>query len=155
MKRVGCFGLIILVLLAVIGYQQWRIHQLEGQIGEIAAKVHAAKGSKPTANNADLASTLAQAQAYTKNAQAFLKNKNFVQAQEQLKKAKNRLDKADAFSKNIYANSAEFLGKARVRTEKVFKQAWKDISAEPKPKPEQAQKPKAKPGSAKKPTTSQ
>lgn len=134
MKRLGCFGMIIVLLLAVIAYDQWRISQLEAKIGSIATKVHAGKGSQAAAKNSDLASTLAQAQAYTQQAQNFLKSKNVVQAEEQLKKAKAKLESADSFSKNIYANSAEFLGKARVRTEKVFKKAWKDISSEPKPK---------------------
>lgn len=134
MKRLGCFGMIIVLLLAVIAYDQWKIYQLKNQMASIASKVHAGKGSKTAAKNSDLASTLAQAQAYTQQAQNFLKSKNVVQAQEELKKAKAKLDSADLFSKNIYANSAQFLGKARVRTEKVFKEAWKDISAEPKPK---------------------
>jgi hypothetical protein len=137
MKRLGCFGIIIVLLLAVIAYDQWRISQLESKIASIATKVHASKGSKPAAQNSDLASALAQAQAYTQQAQDFLNSKNVVKAEEQLKKAKVKLESANSFSKNIYANSAEFLGKARVRTERVFKEAWKDISAEPKPKPKQ------------------
>lgn len=134
MKRLGCLGFVVVILLIVIGYQQWRISQLESKISAIATKVHAAKGSKSAAKNTDLASTLAQAQAYTQRAQEFLKSKNFAQAQEQLKKAKVKLDSANSFSKNIYENSSDFLGKAKVRTEKVFKEAWKDISAEPKKK---------------------
>jgi cellobiose-specific phosphotransferase system component IIA len=88
-----------------------------------------------------LASTLAQAQAYTQKAQEFLKSRNFAKAQEQLRKAKVKLDSANSFSKNIYENSSEFLGKARVRTEKVFKEAWKDISDEPKKSDGAAKKP--------------
>lgn len=140
MKRLGCFGMIIVLLLAVIAYDQWKIYQLKNQMASIATKVHAAKGSKAPAKNTDLASTLAQAQAYTKQAQKFLSNKNVVQAQQELKKAKQKLDSASSVSKNIYENSTEFLGKARVRTEKVFKEAWKDISSEQKPK----QKPEIK-----------
>lgn len=137
MKRMGCFGVIIVLLLAVIAYDQWKISQLESRIASIATKIHAGKGSKPAAQNSDLASTLAQAQAYTQKAQEFLKSKNVAKAEEQLKKAKVKLDSANSFSKNIYENSADFLGRARVRTERVFKEAWKDISAQPKPKPKQ------------------
>ena len=143
MKRLGCFGIIIVLLLAVIAYDQWKIYELKTQMASIASKVHAEKGSKPAAQNSDLASALAQAAVYTQQAQDFLKSKNVVKAEERLKKAKVKLESANSFSKNIYANSAEFLGKARVRTEKAFKEAWKDISKEsPKSKVE-SQKSKA------------
>lgn len=140
MKRAGCFGLIIVALVAVIGYQQWRIHQLETKIAAISTKVNSAKGSKAASQNKDLAKTLAQAQEYTRRAQEFLESKNIKQAQEQLGKARQKLEKADLFAKNIYSNSADFLGQAKTRTEKVFKQAWKDISTKRKPDSESAAK---------------
>lgn len=133
MKRMGCAGMVVVVLLVVIGYQQWRIHQLESKIASISTKVQASKVSKAAAQNKDLAKTLAQAQAYTHKAQEFLESKNFARAQEQLKKARAKLDSANSFSKGLYGNSAQFLDKAKVRTEKVFKEAWKDISTETKP----------------------
>lgn len=140
MRRMGCFGVVFVVLLAVIGYQQWRIYTLESKIASIATKVHAAKGSETAAKNSDLASALAQAQAYTQRAQEFLESKNVVKAQEQLSKAKKKLESANSFSKGIYENSAEFLGKAKVRTEKVFKKALEDISPDSKQKPESEKK---------------
>ena len=132
MRRLGCFGMIIVLLLAVIAYDQWKINQLSLQMAAIATKVHAGKQAKAAPPKADLATTLAEAQKYTRQAQDFLKSKNVVQAQAELAKAKQKLDSASSFSKNIYDNSAQFLGKAKTRTEKVFKEAWKDISEKPK-----------------------
>ena len=132
MRRLGCFGIIVVILGAVIAYQQWRIDQLSSQLASIATKVHSGKASKAAAKNPDLASTLAEAQQYTRQAQAFLNSRNLAQAQADLTKAKQKLDAAGSFSKNIYDNSAEFLGNAEKRTVKVFHKAWHDISEQPK-----------------------
>lgn len=132
MKRLGCFGMIVIVLLGVIAYQQWRISQLDAQLASAASKAGSGQGSKAAAKNADLAGALAEAQAYTRRAQEFLSSRNLKQAQADLDKAKQKLDAAGKFSKGIYDNSSEFLGKAKTRTADVFHKAWNDITEKPK-----------------------
>lgn len=154
MRRLGCFGMIVIVLAAVIAYQYWKIGQLSSQLASIATKVHSGKAAEPASQQPDLMSALAQAQSYTRRAQDYLKSRNFAQAEADLKKAKQKLDAASTFSKSIYDSSAEFLSKAETRTVKVFNKAWKDISEEsPKSKVEsqktKAESQKSKTGSSK------
>ena len=125
MKRFGCLAVIVVLLLVVIGYQQWRIQQLEAKIASLATKVGAAKGSKPAARNKDLARALAEAQAYTQKAQEFLDSRNFTQARENLRKAKQRLDSASASSRSIPLSGAPQRSRSLRRpTETSRRQRW-------------------------------
>lgn len=129
MKRSGCF-LVILVLL-VIGYDQYRIEQLRQEVRAISGKVHIEKKEKQN-SSPDLVTSLAEAERYAKNAKKFIGSKKPKQAQEELDKALKRLKSANAVSKDIVGDAAQFLGNARERTVRTFQKAWNDISEEAK-----------------------
>ncbi len=130
MKRGGCF-LIILILL-VIGYDQWRIEQLRQEVRTISGKVHVEKKEDKGKTSPDLVTALAEAERYAKNAKELIKSKKPQEAQAQLDKALNRLKSANDVSKDIVGDAAEFLGNARERTVRTFQKAWNDISEEAK-----------------------
>jgi multidrug resistance efflux pump len=129
MKRTGC--LLFIIVLLIIGYDQWRIEQLRSEVRAISAKVHLQNKEKSGPNN-DLVTALAQAQRYAENAKELIARKKPQQAQAELDKALTRLKSANDVSKDIAADAAEFLGNARDRTVRTFQKAWNDISEEAK-----------------------
>lgn len=143
MRRIGCLGILIILLLAVIVYDQWRIEQLRADVAAIASKVHAGKPS--SAAQPDLATTLAEAQKYVRQAYDSLNGKNadVARARQNLDRAASRLDSARGVSKDIVDAAAQFLGKAKDNAVTVFQKAYKDMSEEP------VQNRKSKPAGAK------
>lgn len=135
MRKLGCLGIVIILLLAVIVYEQWRIEQLRADVAAIASKIHAAKPSSAT--QPDLMTALAEAQKYTRRAYESLKgrNVNLAEARENLDKAASRLNSAQNASEDIVDTAARFLGKAKDNAVSVFKKAYKDMSEEPTQKP--------------------
>ena len=134
MRRLGCFGILIVVLLAVVVYDHWKIEQLRGELAAIANKVHVGKQSKAAAGpKSDLVTMLAEAEKYTRQAQNLLKSDQVAQAQAKLDKAMRRLNSANGVSKDIVGDTAQFLGKAKDNAVNVFQKAWKDIAEEPSP----------------------
>ncbi|MEN6356656.1 MAG: hypothetical protein ABFD83_06175 [Armatimonadota bacterium] len=129
MKRMGC--LLFIIVLLVIGYDQWRIEQLRSEVRAISAKVHVQNKEK-SASSTDLVTALAEAQRYAKNAKELIAKKKPQQAQVELDKALKRLKSANDVSKDIVGDAAEFLGNARDRTVRTFQKAWNDISEEAK-----------------------
>lgn len=129
MKRTGC--LLFIIVLLVIGYDQWRIEQLRSEVRAISAKVHVQNKDKNSSSN-DLVTALAQAQRYATNAKELIAKKKPQQAQAELDKALNRLKSANNVSKDIVGDTAQFLGNARDRTVRTFQKAWNDISEEAK-----------------------
>ena len=150
MRRLGCFGMLIILLLAVIAYDHWQIEQLRGEVAAIASKVHAEKKPKAgVAKQSDLVTTLAEAEKYTRQAKELLDGKKVAEAQAKLDKAMGKLNSANGVSKDIVGDTAQFLGKARHNATVVFQKAWKDISEDPQPKPKvQSPKSKGKPAKA-------
>lgn len=134
MRRLGCLGILIVVLLAVIVYDQWKIEQLRGEVAAIASKVHATKASKTAGRKSDLVTTLAEAEKYTRQAKELMSSKRVAEAQASLDKALRRLNSANTVSKDIVGDAAQFLGKAKDNAVRVFQKAWKDISEEPSQK---------------------
>ena len=134
MRRLGCLGSLIIVLLAVIVYDQWRIEQLRGEVAAIASKVHATKASKTVGQQSDLMTTIAEAEKYTRQAKELMSSKRVAQAQAKLDKALRKLRSAKGVSKDIVGHTAQFLGKAKDNAVRAFQQAWKDISEEPSQK---------------------
>jgi hypothetical protein len=134
MRRLGCLGIIIILLLAVIVYDQWRIEQLRADVAAIAEKVHAGKAVKGTSAQADLVTALAEAQKYVRKAQASLAGNQA--ARKNLDKAASKLDSAKDVSKDIVGDAAQFLGKAKDNAVTVFQKAYKDMSEEPVKSPE-------------------
>lgn len=144
MRRIGCLGMLIILLLGVVAYQQWKIEQLRGEVVTIAEKVHAGKASKPAAGGkSDLVTSLAEAEKYTRQARELLSSKKVTQAQANLDKAMRKLNSANGVSKDIVGQSAQYLGKAKDNAVKVFQKAWKDISEEPTD-PSKTESPKSK-----------
>jgi flagellin-specific chaperone FliS len=132
MRRMGCFGMLVLILLAVVAYDQWKIEQLRGEVAAIATKVHATKGSSAASQKSDLMTTLAEAEKYTRQAKEAMSNKKVGEAQAKLDKALHKLNSANGVSKDIIGDAAQYLGKAKDKAVEVFQKAWKDISEEPK-----------------------
>lgn len=133
MRRMGCFGMLVLILLAVVAYDQWRIEQLRQEVAAIASKVHATKGSKAAAGQkSDLVTSLAEAEKYTRQAKELMSSKRVGEAQAKLDKALRKLKSANGVSKDIVGDTAQYLGAAKDNAVKVFQKAWKDISEEPK-----------------------
>ncbi len=148
MRRIGCLGIIIILLLAVILYDQWRIEQLRADVAAIAEKVHAGDAVKGTSAQTDLVTMLAEAQKYMRKAQASLGSNQA--ARKNLDKAAGKLDSAKDVSKDIVGDTAQFLGKAKDNAVTVFQKAYKDMSEEPAKRPEsKVQSPKSKPSGAK------
>lgn len=134
----GCSGiamfLILVLVVAVVGYDQWRIEQLRNEVASISGKIHVGNAPKGApAGESDLVTALAQAERYTKQAQELLKSKKTAQAQVELQKAMKSLKSANNVSKDIIGDTAQFLGNARNNAVKVFQKAWNDISEEAKP----------------------
>ena len=146
MRRMGCMGMVILILLAVIAYDHWKIEQLRAEVAAIASKVHAGKGSGAVASQKpDLVTMLAEAEKYTRQAKELMSSKQVSEAQAKLDKALRKLNSANGVSKDIVGDSAQFLGKAKDNAINVFQKAWKDISEEPKDQPKaESQKSKVK-----------
>jgi len=134
MGRLGCLVLIIVVL--VVGYDQWRITQMRNEISAISAKVgvSAEDDAEETSDKPNLVTALAKAEQHAKNAKDLLEEKKTAEAQEELEKALESLQSANTVSKDIVGGSAEFLGQAKENAVKMFQKAWSDISEEAKPK---------------------
>lgn len=126
--------LILVLVVAVVGYDQWRIEQLRSEVASISGKIHVGNtGKSAPAGKSDLVTALAQAERYTRQAQELLKSKKTAQAQVELQKAMKSLKSANSVSKDIIGDTAQFLGNARDNAVKVFQKAWNDISEESKP----------------------
>ena len=132
MRRMGCFGMLVLILLAVVAYDQWKIEQLRQEVAAIASKVHATKTSKAAGRQSDLMTVLAEAEKYTRQAKELMASKRVGEAQAKLDKALRKLKSANGVSKDIVGDAAQYLGKAKDNAVRVFQKAWKDISEEPK-----------------------
>ncbi len=132
MARLGCLFFIIIVL--VVGYDQWRIAQLQEEVRAISGKVHVSPGTKKSGSPSDLLTSLAEAQKHTKAAKELIAKKKLPQAQVELDKALAKLKTANGVSQDIVGDVAQVLGKARDKTVRVFQKAWNDIAEEAKPK---------------------
>lgn len=130
MKKTGCL-LFVLVLL-VVGYDQYRIEQLRREVRAISGKVHVESEEKGAKSRGDLITALAEAERYAKNAKELIAKKKPKEAQAELDKALKRLQSANDVSKDIVGDAAVFLGKTRDRTVRTFQRAWNDISEEAK-----------------------
>ena len=129
----GCMGLLVILLLGIVIYDQWQIRQLRSEVATIATKVHADKKPKGTADQYDLVTSLAEAEKYTRQAKELLAGKQVGQAQAKLDKAMHKLKSANGVSEDIVGDTAQFLGKAKDNAVDVFQKAWNDISEEPTP----------------------
>lgn len=121
-----------MIVLLVIGYDQWRIEQLRQEVRAISAKVHVESKDSGGKSGSDLVTALAEAERHAKNAKDLIAKKKPGQAQAELDKALKRLQSANSVSKDIVGDAAEFLGNARDRTVRTFQKAWNDISEEAK-----------------------
>jgi len=133
MARMGC-ALLILVAI-IVGYDQYRITQLQNEVRAISGKVHTSNPGKAGEGEAtDLVSSLASAERHVLNAKELLDKKKTAQAQAELDKVLANLKSANSVSQDIVGTVADTLGKARDKTIRVFEKAWKDVSEESKPK---------------------
>ena len=131
MARLGCFFLFVIIIAGIVGYDQWRINQLQTEVRAISGKVHVAQPRKSGKPN-DLVSTVANAEFHTRKAKELIKKKKLVQAQAELDQALASLNSANSVSQDIVGDVADVLGEARNTTIKVFQKAWKDVSEESK-----------------------
>lgn len=135
MRRVGCLGLVIVLLLVGFAYDRWSIEQLRGQVRAISGKVQVSNGKeKGKEGKSDLVSALAETEKHTARAKELLRKKRVAEAQKELDQALASLKSARGLSSDIVGDAASILGKARRNAEQVFKKAWKDISEETKRK---------------------
>ena len=132
MARLGCLGLIIVLL--VVGWDQWRIEQMRREVHSIASKVHIeSKNNKPkSGGNNDLVTSLAQAEMHTRKAKELMRKKHYKEAQAELDWTLKNLNSANNVSQDIVGDTAEYMGKARERAIELFQTAWKDIAEEAK-----------------------
>lgn len=127
----GCLALVLLAVVGLVAYDQYRIEQMRGEILAISGKVHVNKSSgAKSGDSPDLVTALAEAERYTKQAKELLSKKQTKQAQAKLDEALQSLKSANGVSKDIVGDTAQFLGKARDNAVAVFEKAWNDISAE-------------------------
>ncbi len=129
MARMGCLFLFIVIVAGIVGYDQYRITQMQNEVRAISGKVHITKPKK-SGGAKDLVTMLAEAQRHAKNAKALIKKNKTLQAQAELDKALANLESANGVSQDIVGDVADVLGNARDKTIKVFKKAWKDVSEE-------------------------
>jgi len=129
MARAGC--LLAIIVLLVIGWDQYRIEQMRREIGNISGKLHVQnkKGA-----GTDLVTALAETERHARRAKELLRKKKIAQAQAELDKALASLKSANAVSTDIVGDAADFLGTARDRAIRVFQDTWKEISEQAKPK---------------------
>jgi predicted nucleic acid-binding Zn-ribbon protein len=128
----GCLGMIVVILLAVVIYDQWRIEQLRREVAAIAAKVHAIQpNNSKDDKQSDLVTSLAEAEKYTRKAKQLIANKKPAEAQTFLDQALNKINSANTVSKDIIGDTAQYLGEAKDSAIEVFQKAWQDISEEP------------------------
>ena len=133
MARIGCLVFILVVL--VVGYDQYRITQVKNEMETLASKVHVENsGKKGQPANADLVTALAKAERYTKHARQLLDKHKTAQAEKELDNALASLKSANHVSSDMVGDTAQYLGKARDNAVRVFQKAWTDISREAKPK---------------------
>jgi hypothetical protein len=122
---------VLALALLILAWDQWRIEQMRRELKAISSKVHIQDNGKAT-GNADLVTALAQAEKHTKRAKELIRKKRTKEAQAELDRALQNLRSANNVSQDIVGDVAEYMGKARDRAIKVFRQAWKDISQEAK-----------------------
>lgn len=131
MRRMGCMGLVVVLLLAVVVYDQWRIEQLRREVAAIAVKVHAAdKSSAKSDKQPDLVTSLAEAEKYTRQAKQLISRKQNAEAANILDQALQKINSANLVSKDIFGDTAQYLGEAKDSAVEVFQKAWRDISEE-------------------------
>lgn len=129
MRKMGCMGLVVVFLLAVVVYDQWRIEQLRREVAAIAIKVHATdKAGSKTRERPDLVTSLAEAEKYTKQAKHLIANKQNAEAANILDQALQKINSANSVSKDIFGDTAQYLGEAKDSAIEVFQKAWRDIS---------------------------
>lgn len=130
MKRMGC--LTVILVLAIVCLDQYRIEQMRSQVNAISYKLHMAQSQTRMTRNAssDLVFSVSEAKKHTKRAKELLKEKKNAAAEAELDKAMNCYKSADDNTKNLVGNAASFMGKAKDNAVKVFKKAWTDISDE-------------------------
>lgn len=138
MARIGCVVLVLVAL--IVGYDQYRIMQLQSEVRAISGKVHSSGEVKPAGGGSDLLTALAQAEKHTLTAKKLLKQKQTAKAQAELDKALSSLKSANGVSQDIIGDVADTMGKARDKTINVFQKAWKDISQEATKPKEDAKK---------------
>jgi hypothetical protein len=132
MGRLGC--LVAIIVLLVIGWDQWRIEQMRREIGNISGKLHVQDRNGAREGGSDLVTALAQTERHARRARELLRKKRTSEAQAEIEKALASLKSANSVSTDIAGDAAEFMGAARDRAVKVFQSAWKDISEQAKPK---------------------
>lgn len=121
----------ILVLL-LVGYNQYRIEQMRSEVSAIAGKLHGGeKGAAP--GQSDLVTALAETERYTRQAKQLIKKKRLTEAQAELDKALTSLKSANHVSRDIVGSAAGFLGSAKDNAVRIFQKAWNDISEDSKP----------------------
>lgn len=129
MRKMGCMGLVVVLLVAVVVYDQWRIEQLRREVAAIAIKVHSAdKSGSKAGNQPDLVTSLAEAEKYTKQAKQLISRKQNVEAANILDQALQKINSANSVSKDIFGDTAQYLGEAKDTAVEVFQKAWRDIS---------------------------
>ncbi|MCE5200155.1 MAG: hypothetical protein ABFD54_02130 [Armatimonadota bacterium] len=136
MKQTGCLVMVLILVLAVVAYDQYRIEQLRDEVRAISGKVHVQDQgkSKAAANgNSDLVTVLAEAERHAKNAKKLIANKKTAQAQTEIDAALKRLRSANVVSRDIVGDVADTLGSARDNAMRVFQKTWNDISEEARP----------------------
>ena len=127
-RGIGCLAL--LVVIAVVAYQQYSITQMRKEVGGISAKL--GMGEETAAEGSNLVTSLAEAQKHAKEARRLIDKKNYSGAREELDEVLTKLDSANTVSKDVTGEMADFLGKARDKATAVFEKAWNDISEETK-----------------------
>ncbi len=131
MKRMGCLGLVIVLLAAGFVYQWWSLEQLRGEVRSMSGKVQVQGGKgKASDGKPDLVTALANTERHAERARELVKQKRLTEVQAELDQALKSLQTAHELSSSIVGDAAEAFGKARENAENVFKKAWKDISKE-------------------------
>jgi hypothetical protein len=118
--------LLLLALVAYIGYNQWKMDRMHSELEAITSRLH---GTKPNSGGqSDLVTPLAKAELHTRKAREMIRRHRNAEAQKELDYVLTNLEQANGVSKDMVGEGAKYLGEAREKAIRLFQQTWKEIS---------------------------
>jgi len=118
--------LLLLALVAYIGYNQWKMDRMNREIEAITSRVH---GTKPNpSGKSDLVTPLAKAELHARKAKEMIRKQRSAEAEKELDYVLKNLEQANGVSKDIVGEGARYLGKAREKAISLLQETWKEMS---------------------------
>gem|GEM_PF-886809 len=121
--------LLLLALVAYMGYNQWKMDKMRRDLEAITSRVH--RTGPNSSGQSDLVTPLAKAELHTRKAKDMIKKNRPAEAQKELDYALKNLEQANGVSRDIVGEGARYIGKAREKAISLFQETWKEISEDP------------------------